>query len=267
VEFFDGSFVDEAGADRLPSAGEPRHEMALDKARGDPEIGPEKGAVHEDVAAGRTLPDEGQRGLIFAVVVDDRVIPENIPAEHLRPFVGGARPVHAVADDDRDVFPGNPRRLQAVQQRPEKAVFPAVGDGACDVGDGHRRGKLRGRFPLAPDDLRKRRAADGMREGLFKGGPRVLDDRNFFHTDNRAVRRNADLQDFRPVFDGNLFPVRGVDLLRGFMDVGLHIGLRIKVRFLLNLSGSYSPKLASNGGKLLTGDTPQLAAGRFIFKC
>jgi hypothetical protein len=32
----------------------------------------------------------------------------------------------------------------------------------------------------------------------------------------------------------------------------------------LNLSGSYSPKLASNGGKLLTGDTPQLAAGRFI---
>ena len=123
-----------------------------------PQPGAEKGAVHEDVAAGRALPDEGERGLVLAVVVDHPVVPYDIFAEHLYPFVGGARPVHPVADNDPDVFPGNPRRLQTVQQRAEEAVFTAVGDGAGDVGDGHRRGELRGRFSLAPDDLRQRPA-------------------------------------------------------------------------------------------------------------
>ena len=81
-------------ADRLPSAGKPRHEVALHEARGDPEVGPEKRTVHEDIPAGRALADEGERGERLAVVVDHGIVPEDLLAQNFDPFGLGARPVH-----------------------------------------------------------------------------------------------------------------------------------------------------------------------------
>ena len=87
----------DAGADQLAPAGEAGHQVRLDQAGRDLQIGPDVARVDPDRHAARARAEERVLGELLAVMVLDAIVGGDLGADHLDQFVALVRPMQPVA--------------------------------------------------------------------------------------------------------------------------------------------------------------------------
>ena len=115
VDDLDGLLRGDAGGDELTAAGEAEHQVLLDKAEGDVQVGLDEALVDIDrrAAAGRS-----ERAVVrecAGVVVDHAVARWDVGAEDGVDLGGCCGAVQAGSDEDGDAVDGNAGCVQAVE--------------------------------------------------------------------------------------------------------------------------------------------------------
>ena len=169
------SFPYNPGADALASAGGPGHEVALDEARHDLQVGLHVAPVDQDVGSIARLAEVDEVVRVVVLVVDhfDAVHPRRPKAQHLFDLAGGHVAVRAGPDDDGDLVVLEP----SVAERPDdvnhQAAFAAVRHRAGVVGDDDNSLDVRVSRSLRPRDLHQGRRGDGRCECFCNSLARV----------------------------------------------------------------------------------------------
>lgn len=122
----------QSGTDELSSAGEAGHEMGLDQAGGDLQVGFDVAAVDPGGDAAGAMADQDVFAENLAVMVLDAVVVGDEAADHFDeffPFVGA---MQAGGDQDQDLLTRNAGIFEGGQQGGQQE---GVGDGTGDIAD------------------------------------------------------------------------------------------------------------------------------------
>ena len=141
------------GAMSLRPPEKPRHEVLLDEAEGDVQVGLNEFFLDEHRRAAPGRAQSRVRGKVAGEVVDDAILAGDALADDGLNFSRRCGPVQAGGDEDGDAFAGNSAGMEALKQRRKCG---GVGRGAGDVADGD------GRSFFAAGQFGKRRGADGV---------------------------------------------------------------------------------------------------------
>ena len=164
MQDFDRLLRRQSWGNQLPSPGKAQHQMRLNEAKRDVQIGCHEPLVDVDRRAGGSIPQEAMLAQNFGVVVDHANIPVQIRPDDLPDFVFRRRPVQPGGDQDDDILAGNPALFQSRQQRRQ---HQPVRRGPRDIADRY------GRRFLAPRQSGERLDANRRVHGRFQCGHAV----------------------------------------------------------------------------------------------
>jgi hypothetical protein len=182
---------------RFPSAREARHEVRLDQAGHDAEVGAEQPAIDPQLGAAAGATEMDVLARVARLVIADAIAPHDVGAGHRRQLVGGVGAMQPGRNEDLDPFGWHPRRLERGQQGRQHDPIrhrPRL------VGDHHHR------VAPAAGDLGQRRRPDRLRERRRHRPAGIRQRRSFRRLQHRYVEvvGQRDVQPRAPVVEANL---------------------------------------------------------------
>ena len=114
---FDGFLRRHSGHDKLAPATEAQHEVRLNEAERDVQIGGDKTLINIDRRPAPRGSNGAMTGKIARVMTDHVVCCRDFRPENDVEFFPGRRAVQAGGDEDGDAIFGNARGVQALEQR------------------------------------------------------------------------------------------------------------------------------------------------------
>src|SRR5580698_6298834 len=147
------------GGNQLSSSGEAKHEVLLNKAEREVEIGREKALVDVDRGTSASVAKVAVIRDGASIMVDNAIPAGNLGTDDDIDLLGCSGAMKAGSDEDRDAFDGNTGAVQTTKKRGKGS---RVWRGAGDVADGD------GRSPLSLCEDRERWSGHRMINGVVE---------------------------------------------------------------------------------------------------
>src|SRR6185437_13586913 len=155
----DGLLSGNTGSNELAASREAKHEVLLNKTKGDVEVSGEEAFVNVDRGAAVGVAEVAMIRDGASIMVDNAIRACNLGTDDALDLVWCGIAVEAGGDEDRNAFDGNTRSVESAKKRRKGS---GVGRGASYVahGDGCR--------PLSSSEDRERGTSHRMVEGVIE---------------------------------------------------------------------------------------------------